>query len=506
MNNARKKHREKEKRLALRWHESIVLRAAGIAAIVLLIGYLVSIFIGIQSIDAISHLAHDKEIEETLASHLDQIKNIQALRQKLISERLTNKIEHFDKDQKVDLNAAKVLVAEAIQGLDVDVGDLEFAQSATENTEAGAVWSGKNRLDVLGYSISFPKGNLYKTFKNAEEIVQRYQLVGVELEGNIRPTLIKANTLVLLVGFFLLMTAFFYLARKFRRSVLDVLKGFERWSADDLSFRFETRYQGELGLITSQFNTMAKDIEANRQKTMYLEKIASWQVIARKLAHEIKNPLTPIQMMVSQLHRRYKGEDKEFQILLDDAQSIISEEVAGLKRMVDNFSKFARLPVPTFELIDLVKTIKHVVELQKVTYEQHEISCVGTLNEALAWADDGLIKQVLINLTKNAAEACVEPAKITVGIQDAKDCFLIQVTDNGPGIPEEIRKRIFEAYFTTKHTGPTPGMGLGLAICQKIILDHKGEVTVESKTGQTVFTIRLRKNQKDEERWKPTQK
>jgi signal transduction histidine kinase len=497
------KRRRTYKKLALPWHESIVLRAAGIAALVLLFGYLVSIFIGIQSIDAISRLAHDKEIEKTLASQLDQIKNVQDLRQQLIAERLNDEMRHLPKGQEINLALIQKLVSDAIEGLDVDGTDLKYEQNPPGETSGTAVWSGRSRLDILNYSITFPKGNLYKTFKDAEEIVQRYQLVGVELEGNISPTLVRANTLVLLVGFCLLMVAFFYLAKKFRQSVMDVLKGFEKWSADDLSFRFEKHYQGELGLITNQFNAMAKDIEANRQKTMYLEKIASWQVIARKLAHEIKNPLTPIQMMVSQLHHRYKGEDKEFLQLLNDAQTIISEEVAGLRRMVDNFSKFARLPVPTFELIDLVKTIRHVVELQKAAYGQHELTCTGNLGEALAWADDGLIKQVLINLTKNAAEACTEPAKISVGIEDGGDCFLIHVCDDGPGIPEEIRKRIFEAYFTTKHTGPTPGMGLGLAICQKIILDHKGEVTVQSKKGETIFTIRLLKNHKEEAKWKP---
>ncbi len=496
MDSSSEKSSTKPAQLAVPWHRSIVLRAAAIAAGVLLLGYGVSVFIGMQSIDAISRLAHDQEIEGALSAQLDQIKDVQDLRQLIIAERINHGLRDLKTQQPTDLEQVRALVIAAVAGFDIDSKELQIEALTTKPDTEQANWTGRSRLEVLNYGITFPKGNLYKTFKDSEALVQRYQLVGSELDSNIRPTLIKANTVVLLVGFFVLILAFFYMAKVFRQSVVDVLDGFAKWSGEDFSFRFTKHYQGELGLITTQFNHMAKDIEANRQKTMYLEKIASWQVIARKLAHEIKNPLTPIQMMVSQLHRRYNGEDPEFRKLLDDAQTIISEEVAGLRRMVDNFSKFARLPEPAFERTDLVKVAKHVLEMQRATFQQHEFAYDGNLTEAHAWADDGLLKQVLINLTKNAAEACTEPAKISIGLDDAGKDYLMRVRDTGPGIPEEIRQKIFEAYFTTKHTGPSPGMGLGLAICQKIILDHKGDITVDSKKGDTVFTIRIPKNQK----------
>lgn len=489
--------KRRQQKFSLPWHESIVFRAAAIAGLILLCGYLVSIYFGIQSIDAIARLAHDPETEKSLTSQLDQIKSVQSLRQQLIAERLAEEISDHPKDKPVTSEVVGRWISDATEGLDVDPSELVIEDNPSSAPVNPPTWAGRSRLDFLNYSVTFPKGNLYRTFKNAEEIVQRYQLVGVELDSNIRPTLMRANTLVLVAGFCLLTFAFLILARRFRQNVLEILQGFEKWSLGDTSFLFQPTYTGELRLITQQFNAMAKDIEANRQKTLYLEKIASWQVIARKLAHEIKNPLTPIQMMVAQLQRRYKGDDQEFVHLLQDAQVIISEEVAGLRRMVDNFSNFARLPVPTFSQVDLVRTIRHVLELQKPAYPQHQFGYSGNVQDYQITADDGLLKQVLINLTKNAAEACVEPAMICISIQDAGEDLFIHVADNGPGIPEDIRKRVFEAYFTTKHTGPSPGMGLGLAICQKIILDHRGEITVQSKPGETIFSIRLPKTQQD---------
>ena len=245
---------------------------------------------------------------------------------------------------------------------------------------------------------------------------------------------------------------------------------------------------------------MARDVETSRQKALYLEKVASWQVIARKLAHEIKNPLTPIQMMVSQVVRSYKGEDEKYQKVLLQAQEIITEEVTGLRHLVDHFSDFARLPSPQKETKDLVPLINRLVELQKVAFEGHVISYKGPQRPCMVSVDEKLIRQVLQNLIKNAAEAGQRPDQedspaISVDLYESHSNYIIEVEDNGPGIPDDMKKRIFEAYFTTKHTGPSPGMGLGLAICQKIIIDHGGDIEVESEPGKTVFYIKLPKEE-----------
>jgi signal transduction histidine kinase len=160
--------------------------------------------------------------------------------------------------------------------------------------------------------------------------------------------------------------------------------------------------------------------------------------------------------------------------------------------MVDNFSNFARLPQPEPKPADLVGLCRRAAELEQARFAQHKITFATSLAEATAVVDEDLLRQVLINLVKNAGEACGDAScHITVSLSRASSDWVIDVKDDGPGIPPEVQGRIFEAYFTTKHTGPSPGMGLGLAVCQKIVMDHGGKMDVRSRPGETVFSIRL---------------
>jgi nitrogen fixation/metabolism regulation signal transduction histidine kinase len=237
---------------------------------------------------------------------------------------------------------------------------------------------------------------------------------------------------------------------------------------------------------------MADDLKENQARTVGLEKLASWQTIARKMAHEIKNPLTPIQIMIGQLHRNYDGGNADYQKLLDKAHHVILEEVAGLRRMVDDFSQFAQLPSPRFTKNSATSCAKQAVQLAEHTYQPHPIIYEGPSEDVIAEFDDQLVRQALHNLVKNAAEA--DPhgrSPITVRLQHTQISVIFEVEDLGPGIPSDIRDSIFEAYVTTKHTGPTPGMGLGLAICQKIVLEHGGKLALSSTQGKTTFRITL---------------
>ncbi len=492
--------------LKVHWSESWIIRAAGLASFILFLGFATSAIFTYESIDSIAKLAHDDEIQASLSARLTDLKKIQDLRQQLVVERLrvlvAPTLAAGGPSAAVDEKTMRTWLATATADLGTAAAELRVTDAAGrvegEAQEAALRWIDRDSLKVLGRIVEFPKGEVYDAFKVAEDVKQRYQLVGVKLNENILPTLLRASIVVLVASFVLLASIFIVYAQRFKKRIGDVIEGFALWSERDANFRFDDLYRGELKLITVQFNAMADEVEANRQRSLYLEKIASWQIIARKLAHEIKNPLTPIQMMVSQLKRKYRGEDKDFAKLLDNAQSIITEEVSGLRRMVDNFSNFARLPQPEPKPTDLASLCRHVVELEKNMFPQHTIDLRAQAGKAVANADEDLLRQVLINLVKNAGEACSEkPATIMVGLEETVSEWLITVTDDGPGIPKEHVERVFEAYFTTKHTGPNPGMGLGLAVCQKIVIDHGGKLQVRSKPGETVFTIRLPKKRKD---------
>lgn len=485
----------------LRWHQSLITPIALIVSSILFLGIMSNAFIGVHNVNILTNLVHDEDIEKSLEAHLLRIKEVHTLRQALLKEKLMPFVSSWvDANHE---NLSKIGIQTWINtvgsGLIPKVELTMISQIATshsqDQTNESIVWLGKNELQILNFVVTFPNGPLFTSFNKAKDVRQRYHLLGTELFLNIRSTLIKQNVIVLLVSFLLLGFSIFFFTNGLQKNLQTILTGFQSWRANNFNFRFNERLPGELGLIANQFNAMARDIEATRQKTLYLEKVASWQVIARKLAHEIKNPLTPIQMMVSQLGRFYQGEDPKFKEILDKTQNIVTEEVASLRHMVDHFSNFARLPEPKQTQSNLIPLIKNTLDLQAAAYPHHTFIFEPMLKTAQAYIDEKLIRQVFINLIKNAAEACGEkPSKISITIEQNNHFYLIYVEDNGPGIPQDIKNRIFEAYFTTKHTGPSPGMGLGLAICLKIVLDHGGEMSVDSQTGYTSFKLSLPKS------------
>ena len=486
----------------LSWRRSLIGKAGLITYGVLGFGYVISIYFGIQSINTLSRLIHDEKIDEALSAHLEQIKRSHDFQQMLVLERLTS----FDLPSasealhKADLDR---LLQDAFRG--TDLGAIQkivpyFGASEDSKTpDTPIAWLGRSELRIHGHIVKLKPGPGYENFAHVQQIQQNYQVLGSEVNDNIRKSLIYTNSLGLLFSFLMLGAVFWIFARILRRDLATILTGFAQWAGDHSHFRFTDGLRGELGVIATQFNSMADTIETNRRKAVYLEKIASWQVIARKMAHEIKNPLTPIQMMVSQIVRQYPNAnqpDDVYKKLLDQAHEVISEEVAGLRRMVDHFSSFAKLPSPTLNPSSLAEICSKIVDLQAAGFSQHDIHFDGAPDDAVCPVDADLIRQVLINLIKNAAEANHgRRANIGVSIEERATEFEIRIADDGPGIPEELQRKIFEAYVTTKHTGPTPGMGLGLAICQKIILEHKGHIGVTSIPGKTVFSITLPKNQ-----------
>lgn len=493
---------------SLRWHESWIIRAAALTSFILFCGYASSLFIAKQGIESVSRIAYDPDIEQALASHLQMIKEVHELRKESVLTRLKTIIPpnyrlNLDRDVPIwELKEwlKKARVDEFANIEEAKIQRLSPKQRANFVKEGigDLVWLDQETLKIYNHTIEFPKSMAYLDFQTAQALRQRYQLIGVTLEEEIRPTLLKFNAIIIAATFLILITAYLVLARRFKVAVERVIDGFSYWSEVNPKFRFSNRWRGELRLITAQFNAMADDVEANRKRSLYLEKIASWQTMARKLAHEIKNPLTPIQMMVAQVKRRYSGTDPDYESLLENAQNIVNEEIGGLRRMVDSFSEFARLPGPRFAQHDLAATVRNAVELQQAGFPQHSIKFQSTCETCTGRFDNDLIRQVLVNLIKNAAEASSEkPAEIIVTLQELQNQFTITVQDNGPGIPKEMQKNVFEAYFTTKHTGPSPGMGLGLAVCQKIIMDHQGEISVKSEPQNTVFTIHLPKRMRN---------
>ena len=254
--------------------------------------------------------------------------------------------------------------------------------------------------------------------------------------------------------------------------------------------RVELRGRDEMAELGSAFNTMLDDLENARGQLEYLQRMGVWQDVARKLAHEIKNPLTPIQLAVQQTVSTYKGDDARFKKLLQDMREIVEEEIASLRRLVDTFRTLGQLPKvekAPIALADLVEELK----LDPAFATKLELR--APRDPVTVRADKLLLKRVLANLVENGMHAGQEAGNdgnVRIEWQAGHDSVQIMVDDHGKGVADENRDKIFEPYVTTKATGT----GLGLAIARKIAIEHGGELSLapgKAPTGGARFVITL---------------
>jgi two-component system nitrogen regulation sensor histidine kinase NtrY len=282
------------------------------------------------------------------------------------------------------------------------------------------------------------------------------------------------------------------IARRTTRKVSDMSSVMRRVASGDLTARAPRLGADELGQLAAAFNTMLDELEHTRRRIAYLQRVGAWQEMARRIAHEIKNPLTPIQLAVQQLREKDPGIDQRFSQLLHDSVEIVEDEVESLRRMVTSFSQFAKVPEVELEPVALARVLSEFERAYGHLDAQLEVELPSDALRVLG--DRQLLKQVLVNLAENAAlsasEAGVEQPRIRVSTTHEGERAVLIVEDNGPGIARERRELVFEPYETTR----AHGTGLGLAIVKKIILDHGGEVAVaESEAlGGARFEIRLR--------------
>lgn len=277
----------------------------------------------------------------------------------------------------------------------------------------------------------------------------------------------------------------------------------------DMSARVPVTGNDELSDLARAFNAMISEMAESRARIEFLQRIGAWQEMAQRLAHEIKNPLTPIQLAVQECHRKYDGSDPRFRALLDTTLEIVQEEVGTLRRLVGDFSNFARLPQPELEegslrefLGDCAEQLAH---LEEASGEESRAAPnvpvrLEVPDEDLRAAfDRQMLRRVLINLVRNATQAIRDAragrapgevlGHVLVRAEREGEGSVLFVDDDGPGVPVERRARIFDPYFTTKQDGT----GLGLAIVKKIVVEHGGRIEVEraETLGGARFVIHL---------------
>ncbi len=291
-----------------------------------------------------------------------------------------------------------------------------------------------------------------------------------------RTEVLRAFIVLAGLGFLLAIVAGFIISRRVTRPVEALTEAARQIAQGTPGVQVSgVPASGELKTLITTFNRMTDDLKSATDRLVASERIAAWQEVARRLAHEIKNPLTPIRMSLETLlAASQRGPvDERFMGIFKESAHAVLEEVDRLKRIVDEFSQFARLPRPSLAPLNLSEAVQQVMSL----YSPHDgLRYVAELEPGLmVMGDRDQLTQVLVNLVKNAEEAMGSTGgAVTVKTLGAGAQIVLEVADSGPGIPPDLKDRIFEPYVTSK----PQGTGLGLAIAMRIAQEHDGRMEV----------------------------
>jgi len=280
------------------------------------------------------------------------------------------------------------------------------------------------------------------------------------------------------------------LSGRIARPVRDLAEQSRRVAAGDLGATVDAPPGDEVGELARAFNAMTAELRTSRERLLQTERVAAWREMARRLAHELKNPLFPIQLSIETLRRAWDepGGRERFAALFRESSDTVLDELHSLRRIIDEFSEFARMPRPELKPVDVGAVVEQVLALYQaraadVLIEKDVAPGLGTV-----CADRALLARALGNLVANALEAMPTGGTLRMRAAPAEDGVVVEVSDTGPGLDAEQRTRLFTPYYTTKKGGT----GLGLAIVQGIVSDHGGRIEARSAPGEgTTFVLYL---------------
>jgi two-component system, NtrC family, nitrogen regulation sensor histidine kinase NtrY len=277
-------------------------------------------------------------------------------------------------------------------------------------------------------------------------------------------------------------------ARRITRPVQALVGGARAAARGELEARVAGSYQAEMGELVRAFNHMMEDLSTYQRRLIRAERVAAWQEIARRIAHEIKNPLSPIQVSIETMRKAYNTQHPDFAEIFEESTRAILEEVAALKRIVTEFSEFARMPKPSPVLQPLSPVVESAVNLYRNQAVGVELVYEPATDLPEVPFDREQLGRVLGNVLTNAVQAIVPPGRVVVSTARAGEGIVIRIADTGRGMAPEVLARVFTPYFTTRQDGT----GLGLAIVQRIVEDHGGSIEIDSQVGRgSVVSIAL---------------
>jgi two-component system nitrogen regulation sensor histidine kinase NtrY len=305
----------------------------------------------------------------------------------------------------------------------------------------------------------------------------------VRLKSQINGLQIKFSIIFIIIAILLVVAAIIVgavFATNTVQPIRNLVRATEKVKEGDLSVRVkEGPKDDEIAILSSAFNRMIKQLEHQQKDLVIAQRASAWADVARRVAHEIKNPLTPIQLSCEMLLRKFKDQVNDKEVFTRYSSTIL-RHAEEIRRIVAEFVDFAKLPSPKFELCNLVEIIKEFVESKKAISDKYIYNFICDIKSAEFMCDKVQIGQVLNNLVKNSEESLETsnlPEKIiSLELTSNQQELAVILTDNGKGFPPDLLDKITEPYLTTR----TKGTGLGLAIVKKIVEDHSGILQISN--------------------------
>jgi len=350
---------------------------------------------------------------------------------------------------------------------------------------------GSEALDTIGTGASA------ETFHALPLKGRDNDVLGVLLIGNSRGDLVKLESsmlqtavIVAITGILLAIVLSWWATARITRPVQLLAESARRVAAGNWGATVEVTSTDEVGQLARAFNRMTHELVEQRDRLVQAERVAAWRELARRLAHELKNPLFPLQITVENMQRARDKYPEQFDEVFREGTSTLLAELSNLKQIIGRFSDFARMPAPEMHSVNLNELVTETMRLFEAQLAKAGIRATSQLDASLRplHADAEQMTRVLRNLILNAVDAMPEGGTLTVRTAAQGEGSRLEVSDTGQGLTPEECERLFTPYYTTK----THGTGLGLAIVQSVVSDHKGRIAVESEKGKgTTFRIDL---------------
>jgi two-component system nitrogen regulation sensor histidine kinase NtrY len=304
-------------------------------------------------------------------------------------------------------------------------------------------------------------------------------------------------------GILLALVFSLWIAARVSRPIEQLAHAAEQVAGGNWDARVPERGHDEVSVLARSFNNMTEQLSSQRERLVQSERVAAWRELARRLAHELKNPLFPLQLTVENLVRARQLSEAEFDEVFRESTTTLGTEIANLKTIIGRFSDFSKMPKPELERIDASDVLWRVALLHcpwlvrgpknaqtgKVGQTTLTCSVELSLQPMPLSADPELLHRALSNLVLNAMDAMPDGGTLTLAARPIDEKVELRVADTGHGLTPEECERLFTPYYTTKQHGT----GLGLAIVQSVIADHAGTISAESRKGGATFIITLPK-------------